>query len=367
MDHPDFTKEEWKILKASMERVSAEKGEILFEEGSDENALYYLEKGNLSVMKGGHLVAHLKSGNWVGEIAALQQGKKRSASVRAKEISVLWRVSMDDLKKATQKDPNIFIKVLSNLSASMASKLSSTTEAKVIAIQRQLDLAKIRIFMGQFFCYVLFALTAFFYATKIITLLQFQPKVTTASSIPLLLLLSSFLLIFIKKSGYPLATFGLTWKNWKRSTLESVLYTIPLGAFLVLIKWSLYSILPVYKDSPLFHFPALLQKQLGVTQWLLITVGYALFVPVQALLVNGCLQGPLARLFVGSNKTLLSIVLSNLIFSMLHLQLSLEMAIGSFFVGCFWGFLYARHHTLVGISISHIIVGIFIGIFLGYK
>ncbi len=41
------------------------------------------------------------------------------------------------------------------------------------------------------------------------------------------------------------------------------------------------------------------------------------------------------------------------------------MAIGTLLLGGFWGWLYSKHQTIVGISISHVIVGIWYIIFLG--
>jgi CRP-like cAMP-binding protein len=363
----ELSEEEWKVMKSLMQKLTLEKDATLFIEGSEEDEIYYLESGNLAVIKQDRQIASLSPGDWVGEIAAMKSGGKRSASVEAKERSALWRVSMEDLKKTTEIDPRVFIKVISHLFTIMGDRLAQSNASKAIAVQRQLDLAKIRVVMGQFLCYILFALTAFFYAVKIISVLDIKPKVSTALSIPLLLLLSYFLILFIKKSGYALNEFGLTMKNCKSAIVESIIVTIPLALFLLLIKWTFFTSHSFFDDKPLFYFNRLIKMHLGIADWLLITVGYALFVPVQSLMVNGCLQGTLEKLFVGPKKTFLSILLSNLIFSTLHLQLSLTLACGVFVIGCFWGWLYSRHRNIIGISISHAIIGIWVGVFLGVQ
>jgi membrane protease YdiL (CAAX protease family) len=72
------------------------------------------------------------------------------------------------------------------------------------------------------------------------------------------------------------------------------------------------------------------------------------------------------KFFVGPNNNFLAIVLSNLLFSITHLRISLSLAIFVFFVGCVWGWLYSRHQTIVGISVSHMILGIWSGLFMGF-
>ena len=163
----------------------------------------------------------------------------------------------------------------------------------------------------------------------------------------------------------PISSFGLTWRNWKKSVFESLLCTIPLILISLFIKWALISTVPMYKDAPLLHFHQLVNSNLPLSNWLLITFGYALFVPLQALMVNGCMQTAFTKFFIGPNKNFLAIVLSNLLFSVTHLHLSLSFAIFVFFAGCAWGWLYSRHHTIVGISVSHMLLGLWGGVVMG--
>ena len=61
----------------------------------------------------------------------------------------------------------------------------------------------------------------------------------------------------------------------------------------------------------------------------------------------------------GKYRVLVSILLSNLLFSATHLHVSVKLALLVFPVGVFWGWLYNRHTTVIGIIVSHIIVGLF--------
>jgi CRP/FNR family transcriptional regulator, cyclic AMP receptor protein len=360
-----FTPEEWSLVKSVMKEVYAKKGEWLWHEGARAEEIYFLESGCLDVIKKGHHLAHIKPGSWVGEIAALADEKVRSASIRAKEDSELLVFSLPELRAATQNRPEIYIKMITHLSKDLAERLRKSSETTVEALRKKLELAKIRIATGYFLCYVLMAIGSFFYILKTIAVFDFSPDISTAVSAPLILILSFFLYMTIKKSGYPLSAYGVTWRNWKRSLAEAACLTAPLMLLFLLLKWLLIATIPVLKGTPLFILPSLMQKNWNLFDWLVLTVGYSLLVPLQELMARGCLQGSLAKFLVGKHKLLFAIVLSNLIFSTLHLQISLQLAIFSFFTGCLWGFLYARHQTLVGVTLSHTVIGLWTLVVLG--
>lgn len=48
---------------------------------------------------------------------------------------------------------------------------------------------------------------------------------------------------------------------------------------------------------------------------------------------------------------------ANIIFSAAHLYVSPGLAVMAFVAGLFWGWLYARQGTLVGVSVSHVLLG----------
>ena len=56
----------------------------------------------------------------------------------------------------------------------------------------------------------------------------------------------------------------------------------------------------------------------------------------------------------------LAIVLSNVVFSVTHLHLGWICALSSFIPGLFWGWMYYRQRSLVGVSISHVLIGVWL-------
>jgi len=85
---------------------------------------------------------------------------------------------------------------------------------------------------------------------------------------------------------------------------------------------------------------------------------YALFVPVQEMVARSGIQSSLMMFLRSRRKVALSIFMSTLLFSSTHLHTGYAFALSSFPVGLFWGWLYARRPTLIGVIFSHLLIGI---------
>lgn len=354
----EFSKEEWNLIKSLTQQVVLRRGDLLFEEGHQSDELYFVESGRLEVVKQGYHLATLEPGDWVGEIALLTGEKVRTASVRAIEETVLFLLPLAKIQMATRDDPSLYAKIIATLAKKMAGRLKETSEKTTATMQNELEFARMRIIMGHLIVNLLLMITCFFYVLKIVAVMNIQTKISTAISIPLILLILFFTFRMMKNSHYPASEYGLTLKNWKRAIVESLLWTIPVLLIIFIIRWILIHFVHDYKGHPLFGYKMFHKQHLTEFQWYLLIFGYALFAPIQELVARGCLQGSLDRFLTGRHKTFYAIVLSNLLFSTLHLQVSLSLSISVFFIGCLWGWLYSRHQTLIGVSISHVIVGL---------
>jgi CRP/FNR family cyclic AMP-dependent transcriptional regulator len=81
------------------------------------------------------------------------------------------------------------------------------------------------------------------------------------------------------------------------------------------------------------------------------------FAPFQELIYRGGVQGPLSHFLTGRGRSWLAIIGANIIFSAAHLYVSPGLAVMAFLAGLFWGWLYARQRGLIGVSVSHILLG----------
>ena len=81
-------------------------GSVVFQEGTDGECMYIVASGLLEVSLGGQSLTMKKPGEFIGEVALFQTGK-RTASVIAKSDSTLLSLSKSDLDDAFKKDPQL--------------------------------------------------------------------------------------------------------------------------------------------------------------------------------------------------------------------------------------------------------------------
>lgn len=170
-----------------------------------------------------------------------------------------------------------------------------------------------------------------------------------------------FFLLFhraARRSGAPMSACGVTTRGWRRSLRESLLGSLPIMALTVLAKALLIALHPKMHGDVLFEWPRHLQAG---TPWLLLAeaAAYAFFSPFQEFIVRGCMQGALSDFLTGPRRLLKSILITNVIYAALHLYMSVLFSVMVLVPGLLWGWLYARHRTLVGVSVSHALCGIF--------
>jgi membrane protease YdiL (CAAX protease family) len=85
---------------------------------------------------------------------------------------------------------------------------------------------------------------------------------------------------------------------------------------------------------------------------------YALLSPVQEFVARGLMQGALSKMLTGTFVPLKSVLVANAVFSISHQHLGLAYSLAVFVPGLFWGWLYHRQGSLLGVSISHVIIGL---------
>lgn len=369
-----FSQEEMWQLLSDMERISLTSGEFLFREGDPGQALFLIEQGEVEVLKreGGtgrtHALSVLGKGSVVGEMVWLEKGP-RFASAKAlvtTDVLLIPLKALSLLKERTQ------LKVHQYLSRQLSQRLKATGKLTVSALKKQLDEVKARLAMNRFIVYLTVLIFLYFYSMIVIRLLNLKVVSSTVISLPILTVFGLMMIHMMQRSGYPLKTYGLTWKNGTRSLFESLGITAIVIGLLILAKWLLVGEDPLFKGIALFQpsyagYSHGVAVQLSLVEIALLIGGYCIFTPVQELIYRGALQSSLQTFFVGRHKVLSAILISNLPFSMIHLHLSFSLAIAVYFFGMLWGWMYARHKTLVGVIVSHLIIGAFAFFILGIQ
>ena len=161
----------------------------------------------------------------------------------------------------------------------------------------------------------------------------------------------------VKTSPWPPSAYGFTLTNWKANALEGVYFSLPPAAIIVLAKWAAIAVVPAMADLPLFDSSC--STGWSLTYILLSVAAYCLFTPVQEIIARSGIQSSFQMFLTHKHKTWEAIFLSNLLFSVTHLHVSLHLALLVFPIGLYWGWIFARQGSLVGSSVSHAVLGVF--------
>jgi hypothetical protein len=176
-----------------------------------------------------------------------------------------------------------------------------------------------------------------------------------------------FFLLFYRaarRSGQPIAAYGVTLRGWRRSLAEGLLASLPLFALCIVAKWLLVQFLPAMRGEPVFALAGNLHT--GTAAMAIEAAAYLVFSPFQEFIVRGAMQGSLENFLTGPRRVLKAILVANLMYAMLHLYMSVIFSLMVFIPGLLWGWLYARHRTLVGVTVSHALCGLFCFFVVGF-
>lgn len=377
--------EQMKVIGSSVKEKTFGKNEFILREGNPGKELYLLEEGHVEVLKLDELegkeyrISHLQAGSVFGEMVFF--GKKvRSASIRTFTETKVLEISIGDLEKG---HPEIVEKILNNFSHHFAARLEENNEyavlasKKLIAKEKQLN-AMSRLSLQVFVVLILYQclVSSLVYFTNLL-----QDNAFFFLEMPIIIAIAVYSYYLIKKSGAPPSAYGLTLQNGKKSLLESLLATVIVMVVLIGIKWVAIHLIPAYEKAPLFELSI---RRMGATPsaslfahwkptltWTQILSQVSLFLyllstPLQEFIVRGVLQTSLQRTISGRNRITMAIVISNLIFAGMHEPLFWLFPIAVFLPGLMWGWLFARHRTLIGVSLSHLILGFWAFYIIGF-
>lgn len=348
--------------------VHLQANEIFIEEGQDTDDLYLVLSGSLDVIKKAEdsgdrvlvgeidkrfTIARLAAGDTIGELSFIK-GTPRSATVKSVTTAILLGLGPRELSKLEAEHPRASSALMKNILGYVGNRLIQTSTNQVQALKVELQNSILNSKSNLFFSYVIGLLCVYNLTIHLITNLSNDVHRASIISAVIIVIFSGVLILMIRQSKLPVRIFGLTTRNWKPAVSESLIWTAIIIAALVAAKWTLITNVDRYRHLPLFDFDPSSQQGYLALNFVL----YGLHSPVQEFIARGVLQGSLQHFFTGRNITFRAIVVSNALFSATHVHLlSGMLAIIVFIPGLFWGWLYSRHENLIGVSISHVLIG----------
>lgn len=138
----EFDLEERTQLGNFGEFLTLTDGEILIDEGHNQDALFMVVSGTFHVqtMVTGRavLLGTLKAGDTVGEINMFDPGQA-SASVVSKAFSEVWRIDRIRLEQYLEAHPRTAARLLVNIATQLSKRLRKTNQKVAMAREAMLD------------------------------------------------------------------------------------------------------------------------------------------------------------------------------------------------------------------------------------
>lgn len=361
-----LNKKQLRRLLASAEVLSLQKDTVFIEEDVIEHTFFFIKKGCVSVFRKigarEQAITLLNKKESVGELALIDN-KPRSASVKCVSDCILYRFNIEALKK----DPNyadIYALICKNLNRQLSQRLRYTNDITLSAL-------KSKFAISIFSVRVLITLALYTLSLSLLSLMKNYFSNTTLISLGLIIIFALVLLSIILQSGYSLKQYGFSLKKPFHIISESIILSFPIMAVIVLIKWLAINYFPHLHNFPLFDPTAIFTNgtMFNLNTYLLALLGYSIFCPVQEFIVRGCIQTSFQQLMTGTKTSIKwkAIIVSNLLFASTHSHTSLGFSLIVFLPGLFWGWLFYRQKSLVGVSISHILIGVWAAFIVGFE
>lgn len=168
-------------------------------------------------------------------------------------------------------------------------------------------------------------------------------------TVGLLAAMSAFVGVVAKRRRQPWSAWGLTWRGGWRSLRESLLFSIPVALAGIALKAALVR----WPGSPWFGHPLFE----GFCPLPVMSL-YALGAAVQEIVNRGFLQTSIERMLTGRHRAATAIATASLLFAVAHLHYAIPTMAATLLGGLFFGWLFHRHRTLVGVIVVHFLLGV---------
>ncbi len=364
---------------ADLEHLSFQRtisaGTVLVNENECADNFYIIIEGKAEVLKKAedhdeqYRIAVLSKGDPIGEIAFIDSAP-RSGTVKAITTTTVIGLHVSKIKSILEQH-GIYAIIVGNLGKMLAHRLRLTNEVTVKSIKKELDATKTQVALGHFMVMLLFISMIYTLLLGVIVSSKQFFHDTTTISLSLIIVFAVVMFITVYKSGFPMSMYGLTTQRWLRSIIEAIIYSLPVMGIILLLKWIAIHSFADFRGEALFDPGAIFRAGVKPSWWLytLSLIGYIIFCPVQEFIARGCMQSSFYYFLSGSEmkRCAIAIVLSNLIFATSHSHTTIGFATAAFITGMFWGWLYSLQKNLIGVSISHIMIGVWAAFIVGFE
>jgi CRP/FNR family transcriptional regulator, cyclic AMP receptor protein len=235
---------------------------------------------------------------------------------------------------------------------SLAIKEMKTNEAEL----------KVRVSFGKFFASLMLIITVHFVIGRLALQYIEELGTTTFLTAGLLVVYGIFVFFLMKRMHYSWTEYGFTLANWRPCLADALMQSAIFVVLVTLLKWSLLEA-EVFHE-PLFELPFFHRYTLPLA--FLIVATYACFCFIQEMIFRGAIQNSLIHFLTGPFVKTRVVLTTTLIVFAAHLHLkSLVLPLLVIVPNIFWCLLYYKYRSLLGVTVSHMIIGVWVLFIMG--
>ncbi|MCB1062508.1 MAG: cyclic nucleotide-binding domain-containing protein [Verrucomicrobiae bacterium] len=138
----DLTEEERTALSAYGEFITANDGDVIIQEGHEQDSLFLIVFGTFHVQTETTgrpvLLGQLKSGDTIGEVNIFDSGSA-SASVVGRSLSQVWKIDRARLEGFLESHPNAAARLLVSIATQLSRRLRRANEKAAMAREAVMD------------------------------------------------------------------------------------------------------------------------------------------------------------------------------------------------------------------------------------
>lgn len=343
----DFKESDLAFIAENLQSRPFKEGEIIFQEGDDSKYLGFVAEGKLEILKWDEKrqnqfkIDEIGSQETFGELAFLDKAT-RSATIKAISNGDALILQESVFASADQGIVDLYKRLIANLAQTVVPRLRTTNQSYVRSLKAEIDHLKMRTQFGKFFVQVIiiFGIASIFDSITRSFKLDSKSMLLNWSYLVVLLIP---LLISAKHFGFKLQDAGVTLKNWQRSLVHGLCFSVVVVGIYFLVK---------HQWGHLFAAQQLANLHRAFVPWFAANMVHDY---IQELMARGIAQTILQR-FLDDAKGVRTVFAIALVFAVLHLHMGYVVAISAYLLSLFLGLVYVRSYNLIGVSIIHITI-----------
>ncbi len=342
--------------------IAHPEGAWIVREGDANDAIHLIEEGRVGIWRNADneqqrvKLATLEAGDSFGEMSALEN-ETTTATLIAETPVRLRRFTLADLPKHGALREQVPL----NIARSVVGRLARTNDTVLRSHLAQLHSVQVQLSISIFLTKTLVALALYIFLMPVTQLVK--PYLPSDSIISIFFIVTYLVvsMLIVRQSALAPHEYGVTSKDWPRAVLRGVMLTLPVMALLLSAK---YALVLMHPDEYTLFEPwratgtATSAQDFDMALWLGFTIAYIVLSFAQEF-IRCAIQGSLGIFYrlTGAQDRWKSVLVANVVFAALHTHLSPIFALIVFVPGLFWGWMYHRERSFIGVAVSHAVLG----------